>query len=51
MTRDWLLNHSAEETTEIISYNNELETQLKHTRTERDELALLNETLKVGRVR
>ena len=45
MTRDWLQNHNIDDASEIISYNNELETQLTRAKSEKDELSILNENL------
>ena len=45
MTRDWLQNHNIDDASEIISYNNELETQLTRAKSEKDELSILNESL------
>ena len=45
MTRDWLQNHNIDDASEIISYNNELETQLTRAKIEKDELSILNENL------
>jgi chromosome segregation ATPase len=45
MTRDWLQNHNIDDASEIISYNNELETQLTRAKSDKDELFILNENL------
>lgn len=44
-TREWLLTHNIEETSEIITANTELEQQVTTVKSERDELAILNENL------
>ena len=44
-TREWLLTHNIEETSEIITANTELENQVSTVKSERDELAILNENL------